>query len=234
MTSTPKASRILVWDLPLRLFHWLLAASFAGAFLTAESERWRDIHAMLGYTMLALVAFRIAWGFVGPRYARFATFTFGPSRIVSYLRSLANGAPHHYTGHNPAGSWAIFALLGCAIVAGGTGLALYNDIGGRWMEHLHEFAANAMLAVVAVHLVGVAAGSLLHRENLVRAMVTGRKSGAAGDAIGGPRRVVALLLVAAVVGLWTGVVPAPGLTTVAAMMPVKPGATAPAYTERRH
>ena len=234
MTSTPPASRILVWDLPLRLFHWLLAVSFAGAFLTAESERWRDIHVMLGYTMLALVAFRIVWGVLGTRYARFASFAFGPSRVVSYLRSLLAGAPHHYTGHNPAGSWAIYALLGCAIAAGGTGLALYNEIGGRWMEPLHEFVANAMLAVVAVHVAGVAAGSLLHRENLVRAMVTGHKAGSAGDAIGGPRRVVAALLVAVIVGLWTGVVPAPGLETVAAMMPVKPGGAAPAYTERRH
>ncbi len=131
--------------------------------------------------------------------------------MVSYLRSLLTGAPHHYTGHNPAGSWAIFALLGCAIAAAGTGLALYNEVGGRWLEHLHEFVANAMLAVVAVHVAGVAAGSLLHRENLVRAMFTGYKAGSAGDAIGGPRRIVAALLVAVIVGLWTGVVPAPGL-----------------------
>ena len=94
-------SSILVWDLPLRLFHWLLAAAFAGAFVTAESERWRDVHVMLGYTTLALIAFRVAWGFIGTRYARFASFAFGPSRVVSYLRSLATRTPHHYTGPNP-------------------------------------------------------------------------------------------------------------------------------------
>ena len=178
MTSTPKASRILVWDLPLRLFHWLLAASFAGAFLTAESERWRDIHVMLGYTMLALVAFRVAWGVFRHPVRPLRELRVRSRRAcVSYLRSLLTGAPHQYTGHNPAGSWAIFALLGCAIAAAGTGLALYNEVGGRWMEHLHEFVANAMLAVVAVHVAGVAAGSLLHRENLVRAMFTGYKAG---------------------------------------------------------
>ncbi|MEO8755219.1 MAG: cytochrome B, partial [Casimicrobiaceae bacterium] len=112
--------------------------------------------------------------------------------------------------------------------------ALYNEVGGRLLEHLHEFVANAMLAVVAVHVTGVAAGSFLHRENLARAMVTGYKYGPAGDAIGGTRRVVAALLVAVIVGLWMGVVPAPGLGTVAAMMPVKPGTAAPAYTERRY
>jgi cytochrome b len=221
-------SSILVWDLPLRLFHWLLAATFAGAFLTAESERWRDIHVMLGYTTLALIAFRIGWGFVGTRYARFASFAFGPSRVVSYLRSLATRTPHHYTGHNPAGSWAIYALLAGVFAAGATGLAVYNDLGGRWLEHLHEFVANAVLAVVAVHIVGVFAGSLLHRENLVGSMVTGRKTGPARDGIGTPRRVVAALLLTLVIGLWTGIVPTPGLTT--AMTPVKVTVKSSAYT----
>jgi cytochrome b len=221
-------SSILVWDLPLRLFHWLLAAAFAGAFVTAESERWRDVHVMLGYTTLALIAFRVAWGFIGTRYARFASFAFGPSRVVSYLRSLATRTPHHYTGHNPAGSWAIYALLAGVFAAGATGLAVYNDMGGKWLEHLHEFVANAVLAVVAIHVVGVFAGSLLHRENLVGSMVTGRKTGPARDGIGTPRRVVAALLLTLVIGLWTGMVPTPGLTT--AMTPVKVTVKSSAYT----
>lgn len=228
MNQSAAESRILVWDLPLRLFHWLLAAAFAGAFVTAESERWRDVHVMLGYTTLALIAFRVAWGFVGTRYARFASFAFGPSRVVSYLQSLATRTPHHYTGHNPAGSWAIYALLAGVFAAGATGLAVYNDLGGRWLEHLHEFVANAVLAVVAVHIVGVMAGSLLHRENLVGSMVTGRKTGPARDGIGTSRRVVAALLLTLVIGLWTGMVPTPGLTT--AMTPVKVTVKSSAYT----
>jgi cytochrome b len=232
MNQAAAKSSILVWDLPLRLFHWLLAAAFAGAFLTAESERWRDVHVMLGYTTLALIAFRVAWGFVGTRHARFARFAFGPYRVVSYLRSLATRSPDHYTGHNPAGSWAIYALLAGVFAAGATGLAVYNDLGGRWLEHLHEFVANAVLAVVAVHIVGVIAGSLLHRENLVGSMVTGHKIGSAQDGIGTPRRVVAALLLALIIGLWTGVVPTPGLTT--AMTPVKASVGSAAYTGKRY
>ena len=103
------------------------------------------------------------------------------------------------------------------------GSRVYNDVGGKWLEHLHEFVANAMLAVVAVHVMGVIGGSLLHRENLVRSMITGYKAGPAADAIGTPRRIVAALLLAVVVGLWTGVVPTPGLESVSAMTPVKSG-----------
>lgn len=234
MKHVAASGRVLVWDLPLRLFHWLLAASFAGAFVTAESERWRDVHVMLGYTVLVLVLFRIAWGFVGSRHARFASFAYGPSRVLSYLRSLATSKPDHYAGHNPAGSWAIYALLLSAIAVGGTGLALYNETGGSWMEDLHEFVANAMLAVVAVHVVGVIAGSLLHRENLVRAMITGFKVGPGRDAIGGPRRIAAAVLLAAVIGLWTGVVPAPGLGALAGMTPIKAKTESAAYTKREH
>jgi len=230
MPETNVKSRILVWDLPQRITHWLLAASFAGAFITAESERWRDVHVMLGYTVLALVVFRLLWGFVGTRHARFASFAFGPSRVLDYVRSLFGSTPAHFTGHNPAGSWAIFALLACALAAAGTGLATYNEVGGKNLEHLHEFFANAMLAVVGVHIVGAIGGSLLHRENLVRAMFTGYKRGPAGDAIGTPRRIVAVMLVAAIVGLWTGVVPAPGLDTAHAMMPVKTEPGTGAYT----
>ena len=99
--------RILVWDLPTRAFHWLLAVSFAGAFLTAESERCRDIHVTLGYTMLGLVAFRLVWGLVGTRYARFSSFPLGLRNVMRYFRSLLTRSPQHYPGHNPAGSWAI-------------------------------------------------------------------------------------------------------------------------------
>ena len=234
MKNLTSNSSILVWDLPLRLFHWLLAASFTGAFLTAESERWRDVHVMLGYTVLVLLVFRVMWGFVGTRHARFASFAYGPSRVASYLRSLATRVPDHYTGHNPAGSWAIYALLASAVAVGGTGLAVYNESGGKWVEHLHEFVANAMLAVVALHVIGVIGGSLLHRENLPRSMITGYKMGPVKDAAGSPHRFVAVLLLAVMAGLWTGVVPTPGLGIVSAMMPVKTGAVAPAYTGRHH
>ncbi len=169
--------RILVWDVPTRLFHWLLAASFAGAFLTAESERWRDVHVMLGYTFAGLIAFRLVWGLIGTRYARFRSFLFKPAELLAYLRSLLARSPRHYLGHNPAGSLAIVLLLGLGLVTAASGWATYNDVGGDWLEALHEGAANAMLVVVAVHVAGVLVSSLLHRENLVASMITGRKQG---------------------------------------------------------
>jgi cytochrome b len=175
-TATLPPERVLVWDVPTRLFHWLLALSFAGAFLTADSERQRDIHVLLGYCFAGLIAFRLVWGFVGPRYSRFRSFLFSPAEIGRYLRSLLTRNPRHYLGHNPAGSVAIFLMLGLGLVTAATGLATYNGIGGDWTEELHEGAANAMLAVVFVHIGGVFISSLLHRENLIRSMITGRKA----------------------------------------------------------
>src|SRR5512134_298190 len=117
------ANRILVWDAPIRVFHWLLAASFAGAFLTGDSERWRDIHVLLGYTVAGLIGFRLVWGLVGTRYARFRSFLFSPGELVRYLRSLAARSPQHYLGHNPAGSVAIFLLLALGVATAATGYA---------------------------------------------------------------------------------------------------------------
>lgn len=172
MTAT---KRVFVWDLPVRLFHWLLAASFAGAFITAESERYRDIHVALGYTVLGLVAFRLLWAFVGTRYARLSSFAFGPRAVVAYVKSLFAFRALHYVGHNPAGSWVIYGLVLLAIVTGATGYMTYNDIGGHALEDFHEGVANAMLTLVLVHVAGVVVSSLLHRENLVKAMITGYK-----------------------------------------------------------
>lgn len=174
----PNNRKILVWDLATRAFHWLLALSFAGAWLTAESERLRNVHVMLGYTMLGLVAFRLVWGLVGTRYARFRSFAYGPRAVLAYVKSLFTRSPQHYLGHNPAGSWAIYALLGLTVLAGATGYATYNDVGGHAMEEVHEAMANGLLGLVMVHIAGVAASSLLHGENLVRSMITGYKSDA--------------------------------------------------------
>lgn len=196
------SNKILVWDLPTRLFHWLLAASFIGAFLTAESEYWRDIHVALGYTVMGLIGFRVVWGLIGTRYARFSSFAFGPSKVVAYLKSLLSTSPQHYVGHNPAGSWVIYCLLALGILAGATGYATYNEVGGEWLEELHEGAANAMLALVGVHVAAVLVSSLLHRENLVRAMIDGYKSGEPGQGIRRAGWLVGIGLIVGVVALW--------------------------------
>ena len=112
---------VRVWDLPTRLFHWSLAASFAIAFLTSDSEKLRDIHVMAGYTLAGLIVFRLLWGFVGGRHSRFAEFLPTPRKLVDYLRSLMEGKPQHYVGHNPAGAVAIFLLIGFGLAAAASG-----------------------------------------------------------------------------------------------------------------
>ena len=200
--SDPKLSATLVWDAPVRVFHWLAVLCFAGAYLTAESERWRLVHVTLGYTLAGLVAFRLVWGFIGPRHARFAQFVRGPAAAMAYLRALASGKPPHHAGHNPAGALAIVALLALSAGVVATGWMTYADWGGDRFEDLHEAAANTMLALVVVHVVAVLASSMLHRENLVRAMFTGRKAAVPGEGIGRARYGVAALVLAAVLGFW--------------------------------
>ncbi|MDP1612061.1 MAG: cytochrome b/b6 domain-containing protein [Sulfuritalea sp.] len=171
-----EAKPIRVWDLPTRLFHWSLVASFAIAFLTSESEKLRDIHVFAGYALAGLIVFRLLWGFVGGRYSRFAEFLPTPRKVIDYLKSLMNGEPQHYVGHNPAGAVAIFLLLGFGLAAAASGWGVYEDVGGSFMEELHEGASNGMMAIVGIHIAGVIVSSWLHRENLVRAMITGWKN----------------------------------------------------------
>lgn len=200
MTETK--TKILVWDAPVRVFHWLLVLSFAGAYLTAESERWRLVHVSLGYTMGGLVAFRILWGLMGTRYARFSSFVRGPAAVVRYVRALLNGQPEHHVGHNPAGAVAIVLLLLSSIAIVATGWAIYNDVGGNILEELHEGAGNFMLAVVAVHVAGVVVASRMHKENLVRSMLTGHKSGTPNEGIRRAWGWLAVVVLAAVLGFW--------------------------------
>jgi cytochrome b len=206
--NTPSASRTdtaastLVWDAPVRVVHWLMVLCFAGAWLTAESERWRLVHVTLGYTMAGLVGFRLVWGVIGSQHARFASFVRGPRAVASYLGSLLRGRPAHHAGHTPAGAVAIVALLILTLAVAASGWATDNELAGVWLEELHEVLAGAMLFVVAVHVVGVIVTSLLHRENLVRAMVTGRKPGVQGPNIRRPWRGVAVLVLAGILGFW--------------------------------
>jgi cytochrome b len=192
----------LVWDAPVRLFHWLAVLCFAGAYVTAEGDRWRTLHVTLGYTLAGLVAFRVAWGFIGTRHARFADFVRGPGQAVAYLRSLLAGQPVPHAGHNPAGALAILALLALAIASTATGWMTHAEWGGERFEDVHEWLANLMLALVGVHVVAVLLSSHLHGENLVRAMFTGRKAVPPADGIRHAWYSVAALMLAAVLAFW--------------------------------
>ena len=213
-TSDANSGPILVWDLPTRAFHWLLALCFALAYVTGEADAWLLVHALLGYTALGLVAFRLVWGVIGTRYARFASFAVGPKPALGYLALALTGRARRYLGHNPAGSWAIYALLALAALSGATGWLALQDLGGEWLEELHEAMASAMLAVVLLHVAGAIVSSWLHGENLLRAMLDGMKHGHAQDGARGPLRPVAAALLIAVAAFWVAALRGdlPGLT----------------------
>lgn len=201
--------KILVWDLPTRLFHWLLALSFVVAWLTSDSDRWLDVHVLAGYLMSGLIAFRLVWGIAGSRYAKFRAFAFKPGEALAYLRDVLRRDARRYIGHNPAGSWAIYLLLVLGFLAAASGLVVLGGeeqhgplaglVGfatGEQFKELHEVMAWLMLAVVGLHLAGVAVESWLHRENLPRAMVTGFKEGQAGEGISSGRKITGVMLLA--------------------------------------
>lgn len=181
--------RVKVWDLPTRLGHWSLAIAFAVAWLSGDSERWRLVHVVAGYVMAGALAFRIFWGFAGSRYARFSTFLFPPREVAAYLKGLLNGHGRHWVGHNPAGSYAIYALIALGLTTPLSGWAVYAEVGPEFLEEVleeaHEALANLMLGVVVLHVAGAVASSLLHNENLIRSMVTGYKRGRPEDGIPG-------------------------------------------------
>jgi cytochrome b len=202
-SNTERAAmpEIRVWDAPVRLFHWLLVACFAGAWYTAESESLRELHLTFGLTMAGLVALRIVWGLIGTPHARFAQFVRSPSAVLAYLKSLRERHPEHHAGHNPAGGWAILMLLTLIGVTAASGWFTYSDLGDAW-EELHEAGANLLMGIVVVHVLAVLVSSKVHGENLVRAMFTGRKRGEAAEDNGPARRAVAAVLLVAVLVVW--------------------------------
>ena len=201
---------VKVWDPLVRIFHWALVIGFTVAYLTGEDES--ALHIWSGYIVGGLIAFRLVWGLVGTRHARFRDFLYGPRKLLGYTRSLLSGHPQRYLGHNPLGGLMVVLLLLALVGTTITGLQVYAVEEGKGplaplmasgpqamlpiaaakangdeheeghegereelYEELHELFANLTLALVILHVLGVISGSLLHRENLIRAMFTGRK-----------------------------------------------------------
>ncbi len=191
-----------VWDPLVRLFHWTLLLGFCAAWFSEgelfegladrfDGEVMQFVHVSAGYTIAGLLSFRLLWGFVGSSHARFSDFVFSPPVVLAYLREVLTLRARRYLGHNPAGGAMIVALLLGLTATVFTGLALYAADQGLgpfagllvgssealidWIKEAHEVATNFTLLLIAGHLVGVLWESLLHRENLVRAMITGRK-----------------------------------------------------------
>lgn len=172
--ATPPAT-VEVWDPFVRVFHWSLVMLFAIAFLTGdEAER---VHIAAGYAIAGLLALRIAWGIVGPRHARFSDFVRPPRAALAHLRDALSLRARRHLGHNPAGGLMIIALIGMLTGTCATGYLMTTDAywGSHAIEEVHGAFATATVALVAFHVVGVLATSLLQRENLVKAMITGRK-----------------------------------------------------------
>ena len=166
---------VRVWDPLVRVFHWSLVAAFVIAWSTGDE--FMSVHEFAGYVIMGLIAFRIVWGFVGSRHARFADFVKAPGTVVGYLRgSLRRRAPR-YLGHNPAGGAMVVFLLVMLIAITATGYMQTTDAfwGVRWVRETHEIAVNITLVAIFLHVVGVIFASVEHRENLVKAMVTGKK-----------------------------------------------------------
>ncbi len=177
---------VRVWDPLVRVFHWTLVLSFAVAWVSADE--FDTLHFWAGYTIAALVAFRVVWGIIGTRHARFTDFIYRFRTIKSYLIDLAALRPKHYVGHNPAGGLMVVILLlslGLLTFTGMASVAIdgigplagtwVESISGHWMEDVHEAVANLVLAFVLFHIAGVLVSSLVHGENLVRAMINGKK-----------------------------------------------------------
>lgn len=197
--------KILVWDWPTRIGHWMLASAFAVAWFSGDSEEWRLYHVAAGYVMAAVLLFRIFWGLAGTRYALFSSFLFSPGQVVAYLAGLFKGKSAHWVGHNPAGSYAIYLLILLGLGVTASGLAVYYEVGGKWLEDAHDMLSDAMLAVVGIHVAGVVVSSLLHRENLVRSMVVGYKQGDAEQAIASGKGAWVLFLAGlAAAAIWFG------------------------------
>ncbi|MBI3479231.1 MAG: cytochrome b/b6 domain-containing protein [Nitrosomonadales bacterium] len=194
--------RVLIWDMPTRVFHWLQLASFCTAYLTAFSERLRNYHVALGYILLGLLAFRLLWGFIGTRYARFGSFLFNPGEVVVYLLTMVKGKPQHYLGHNPAGAVSVWLLLSLGIFICVTGIMALQDDASDLVVAMHGVATNAMLGIIFLHILGVLASSIMHRENLVRSMFTGYKSAESGEGIQRSYGWLGVLMVMVVVIFW--------------------------------
>jgi len=186
MFTKAHTRQIKVWDPFVRLFHWGLVGSFLGAWYVRHTDY--SLHLTLGYVVAGLVLFRLVWGFAGTYHARFSSFVRGPFATLAYMRNRLLGRSGHYTGHNPAGAAMIVAFLLVFIVLTASGVALdsaENRAGllGQYrlypylasLHTIHTLANSFAFVLTALHLLGVMSESIASRQNLVHAMITGRK-----------------------------------------------------------
>lgn len=170
-----------VYDLPTRVFHWLFAISFIVAFTIGntvdDDSALFSYHMLAGLVLCSLVLFRILWGFLGTKYARFSGFSLHPKELLGYLGGVLGGDTHKWAGHNPASSWAALVMMLFALGLGITGYLMSSGQAGEDLEEVHELLANGFLVVVLLHIAGIALHSLRHKDGIWKSMFSGRKSG---------------------------------------------------------
>lgn len=192
----------LVYDLPIRLFHWLFAGLFATAYVIASTSRDSAIfpwHMLAGLTLVFVVIARVAWGVWGTRHARFTSFRLNPRDLARYLKGLYTGGQAAVAGHNPASSWVAILLMILALGLGVTGYLMTGSGDPEAFEDIHELLANIFLVIVVLHIAGVAAHSIRHRDGFALSMVDGRKQGIdPAEAIASPRSAVGVVFIAVV------------------------------------
>jgi cytochrome b len=166
---------VRVWDPLVRVGHWALVASVTVAWLTQSG--WDGWHEPAGYVALAIVGLRIVWGWTGSANARFASFVVSPAKGIAYAGQMLSGREPRYIGHNPLGGWMIVALLLVIALLGATGWLYTTDRfwGVEWVETLHSRLADVLVVLVCLHVLGVLYACYRHRENLIGAMIHGRK-----------------------------------------------------------
>jgi len=198
MTQASTPGKVPVWDVPVRLFHWLLLALVAFSWWSGEQGNdWLEYHAWSGCAILTLVLFRVVWGFVGSDPARFAHFVRSPRVSYAYFRSVLQRRPRVYLGHNPLGGWMILSLLLVLLVQAITGLfgnddSAYEAPLSHWLSHgtsslittLHAYNFDLLLGLVGLHVAAVLTHQLLRRDDMIKAMFTGVKSSVAGETAG--------------------------------------------------
>jgi cytochrome b len=172
-----------VWDLFVRTFHWMLVLSFGTAWLSSHSSE--GIHHFTGYVAAGLILIRLPWGVLGPPYARFSQFARNPAVTVRYLLAMLRGSETRFIGHNPAGGAMVLTLMAATVTTSLTGWMMTTSayFGVDWVESAHSISAHGLLLLVFVHVGGVILASIRHRENLVVAMITGRKRKAEAEDI---------------------------------------------------
>jgi cytochrome b len=180
---------VRVWDLPVRVFHWALVLLFAFMFLSGKLKgNWMEWHMYAGYMILALVLFRVLWGFAGSTFARFSNFLAGPGACIAFMKKLLSKSPAHVPGHNPLGGWMVLVLLAALLAQAGMGLFANDDISiegplfkfvskdlSDRLTSLHYYNAYLLLALAGVHVAAVLFHVFVKKENLVAAMFTGVK-----------------------------------------------------------